>query len=253
MVLMVDISNPLGRNKETNLYPTMMQWILTTHCDDVDPTAFQIPVQAKAIQTSVPWNPLGFPSLLLEILTYPLCLLGTFYWGGAKTFIWHLPISPRKLWNPKFAQVLTKRPWTSIYKKSSKTFEYTYRWWSIHIYVYIYIDIHSYDNFLNAFRICRMKLEKHLPPIMVIGGIASFISQPSSASRWASSRTWNTNDGVIQSSWFWNIKGYKLDWVSMMTMTTMMMMMIIIMIMMATITYCFSSQLRCTAFVGLHT
>jgi len=25
MVLMVDISNPLGRNKETNLYPTMMQ------------------------------------------------------------------------------------------------------------------------------------------------------------------------------------------------------------------------------------
>lgn len=144
MVLMVDISNPLGRNKETNLYPTMMQWILATHCDDVDPTAFQIRPDithgAPSIQTSVPWNPIGFP----------LCLLGTFYWGGAKTFMWHLPISPR---------ALTKRPLNVDIYKSSKTFEDTYRLWSIHIYIYLYSS-----NFLNAFRICRMKLENIYHP-----------------------------------------------------------------------------------------
>ena len=42
-----------------------------------------------------------------------------------------------------------------------------------------------------------MKLENIYHPSWSWEKLASFISQPSSASRWASSRTWNTDDGVI--------------------------------------------------------
>ena len=151
--------------------------------------------------------------------------------------MWHLPISPRKLWNPGTSTLLTKRPLGQIYTKSSKTFEYTYRWWSIHIYIY------SHDNLLNAFSIAEWSWKtstthhghgRNLPVLY------PSLHQPHAGQARAPETL------TMESSWFWNIKGLQVglgiyddddddddgddD------------------------NLCFSSQRQCcTAFLGLHT